>query len=164
MTMPMSSRRSFVSTATVAAAASVSGCAVTAPAAAAICRAAPYVPAVNAPPLANAVGAAASSDAELLKLCAEFHRHTATETEIFERLCSQSLSPAETAAADAEYKARYAVWADIADACYAIQPSTVAGALALLDVVLERDAANIDDVVLEPIRHVRDALAMVVQS
>lgn len=158
MTMPMSSRRSFVSTAAVAAAASFSGCSVTAPAAASICRLSPYVPTVDTLPLTDA------GDAELLKLCAEFHRHTATEAEIFERLCSQSRSPGETAAADAEYRARYTVWADIADRCYAMQPSTLAGALALLDVVLEREAANIDDAILEPIRHVRAALAVTVQS
>lgn len=164
MNMPMSSRRSFLSTAAVAAAASASGCAVTAPAAAAICRAAPYVPAVDAPPLVVAGEATVSSDAELLELYETFRRLTKSDAEAFERYCATPRGTPEARALDADLEARYSEWADIADRCYAMQPSTTAGALALLDVVLERDADNIEDIILEPIRRVRAALAMTVQS
>lgn len=165
MTMPMSSRRSFISTAAVAAAASVSGCAITAPAAAAICRAAPYVPAIDARCLGAVAGAAApSGDAKLLELFAKFRRLTKSDAEAWERYCAMPSGTPEAKALDDDLEARYAVWSATADSCYAMQPSTTAGALALLDVVLERDAANIDDIILAPILRVRAALAAVVQA
>lgn len=176
MNMPMSSRRSFMSTAAVAAAASVTGCVVTAPAAAAICRAAPYVPTIDAPPLvapagtieaspvASALEAADHSDATLLELCSKFRRIHRAHAEAWERYCSMPSETAEAKALDAQFDARYQEWAAASDACYEFQPRTTAGALALLDVILARDADNMDDVILEPIRRVRAALAGVVQS
>lgn len=176
MTMPMSSRRSFMSSAAIAAAASVSGCALTAPAAAAICRAAPYVPAIDIPspgaatssieasPLASTAEAAASADAKLLELYATFQRLTASNSEAWERYCSLPEGAVETKALNDEIEARYHAWAATSDACYATQPRTTAGALALLNVILERDGENIDPIILEPMYRLRDGLAGVVQS
>jgi hypothetical protein len=172
----MSSRRSFMSSAAIAAAASVSGCAVTAPAAAAICRAAPYVLTIDAPlsvapagaieasPVASAAEAVASVDAKLLELYAKFQRLTASNSEAWERYCSLPEGAVETKALNDEIEARYHAWAATSDACYATQPRTTAGALALLNVILERDGENIDPIILKPMYRLRDGLAAMVQS
>lgn len=150
MTMPMSSRRSFLSSAAVVAAASASGCAVTAPAAAAICRAAPYVPPVVTEARV-AVGEASACD-RAVQLAARFHN----EHVRFHALPDDSSEEEDSAAYDA--------WANAAAACYATPPSTLTGALAFVSVMIDRERGLIDQDVATALVVLRDGLAAMVQS
>lgn len=144
--------------ASVAVPAAVSGCAMS-PAAAAICKAAPYLPA----PLNFASGAGSSPDAKLFELCAQFHRLNAAEAAVFERYCSLPEDSPEAKALSDEFDEQYEIWAAVSDACYETAPRTPAGAAALLDVIFARDSEHIDEAVRKPLKLIRDCLnAMVV--
>ena len=74
---------------------------------------------------------------------------------------SKALSADVGRAAD---DAVYEQWAAAADACYAIEPTTICGALALLDVILFREVDFIDEAVIKPLQLLRDGLAGMVRS
>jgi hypothetical protein len=129
----------------------VTGCAIS-PAAAAICNAAPYVPAR----LNVAVGG--GPDAELLELCAQFHRINDEENAAFERFCALPEDCHEAKAMAAGFDERYPAWNALADACYEAAPKTPEGAAAVLDVVFARDSEHIEEAAQKALRHLRDCL------
>jgi hypothetical protein len=129
--MTTRSRRSFLSTATVAVAASLPGCSIVSPAAASICKAAPYIP-------------AASPDAEIVTLCADFLRLDTEHAAAWEECNSLSSDDPKWVSYSLGADEQYETWAAAADACYAAVPRTPAGAAALMGVILHRDAAFID--------------------
>ncbi len=57
----------------------------------------------------------------------------------------------------------YEQWAAAADACYEVTPTTMAGALALLNVILAREGDFIEEAVIKPLQLLRDGLAGMVQ-
>jgi hypothetical protein len=63
-----------------------------------------------------------------------------------------------------EIEDRYVGWAALGDAVYDTAPQTPAGAAAFLGVFLARDHDHIEEVLREPLRTLRDALAGMVQS
>ena len=125
------------------------GCAL-APAAASILKAAPYVP--------------ASDDAELLGLSARFHQICAEQEAIWVRCCAMDASAPEAEALGKQATGMYDAWAGASDACYAMTPTTPAGAAALLGVILERDADFIDDEPKQALRNLHTALAAMVRA
>lgn len=60
--------------------------------------------------------------------------------------------------------AAYDQWAAAADACYVVVPTTPAGALALLDVILAREVDFIDETAVKALRVLRGGLASMVRS
>lgn len=137
----------------------VSGCAIS-PAAAAIRKAAPYVPAAVPQP----GGAGNSPDAKLLDLCAQFLRLDQASTEAFDRYCAMPAGSPEAKALGFEIDARYEAWAAAGDACYTTPPRTPAGAAALIDVILARDSDHIEEAVQKPLRLLRDSLRAMVPA
>lgn len=140
--------------------AAISSCAIS-PAAAAIVKAAPYIPAADG----------ASPDARLLDLAAKFHRVHEAQQKIWDRYCSLPAGCAEHRVGSAEHKQfdltmdeYYTAWAAASDSCYSIAPQTPAGAAAMLDVIMIRDGDNIDDAVLKPLLLLRDSLCAMVQA
>lgn len=121
------------------------------PAAASILKAAPYVP--------------ASGDAELIRLAAQFHAVAAEQEDVVARLGAMpSLSAEDCAAADAEIDRLYVDWAGTSDACYEMAPTTPAGAVALLGVILARDADFIDDEPMKGLRVLHGAMLAMVRA
>ncbi|WID98403.1 hypothetical protein QO058_09270 [Bosea vestrisii] len=159
--MPALNRRAAIKgvLTSVAVPAVISGCA-NSPAAAAICKAVPYVP----PPLAQDIGADGAPDAKLFALCAQFHRLDKAEAAVFERYCSLPTDSQEAKAISAEFEGRYAVWAAVSDACYEAAPRTPAGAAALLDVIFARDSEYIDEAVQKPLKLIRDCLKAMAEA
>ncbi|MGE7469200.1 hypothetical protein ACQKLX_07160 [Bosea sp. NPDC003192] len=141
----------------VAVPAVVSGCA-SSPAAAAICKAAPYVPA----PLVQLDGADTAPDAKLFELCAQFHRLDKAEAGEFERYCSLPEGSPEAKVLSDKFDEQYEIWAAASDACYATAPRTPAGAATLLDVIFARDSEYIDETVQKPLKLIRDCLKTMV--
>lgn len=148
-------RRAAIKGALVAAAfpVAISGCAIS-PAAAAIVKAAPYIPAAGG----------VLPDARLLELAAQFHRVHDAQQKIWERFCSLPPGSAEHRQLGIEMDQHHHVWAATSDSCYSIAPQTLAGAAALLDVIMVRDGENIDDAVLKPLLLLRDSLRAMVQA
>lgn len=129
------------------------GCAI-APAAASILKAAPYVPAAGA----------VSPDTPLLDLAARFHRSHEDTLVTWARYQSLHEGDPELLVLNASLDEHYEVWAGTSAACYTTAPQTVAGAVALLDVILTRDSDFIDAAVQTPLRLVRDSLAAMVPA
>ncbi|RXT46101.1 hypothetical protein B6S44_24990 [Bosea sp. Tri-44] len=123
-------------------------------------KAAPYAPDT----LSQSGGAADSPDAKLLDLCAQFHRLTEADAAAWERYCSMPEDSPEAKALSLEFDGRYDAWAAVSDTCYATPPRTPAGAAALLDVILSRDAEFIDAAAQKPLRLVRDSLQAMAMS
>lgn len=124
------------------------GC-VLSPAAASILKAAPYVPA---------------TDTDLLRLSARFFEVVAEQEQKWQRYLTMDASTPEAKALGEEVDGMYGEWAGSSDACYAIAPSTPAGAAALLSVILARDADYIDDAPMKALRMLCDALTTMVRS
>lgn len=141
--------KSALASAAISAPAMLPGCLLS-PAAASILKTAPRVPVTD--------------DAELLWLSARFFQVVAEQEEKCERHCAMDASTPEARALGKEVDGMYDEWAATSDACYAIAPSTPAGAAALLDVILARDADYIDDAPKKALRVLRDALANMVRS
>lgn len=126
------------------------GCALT-PATAAILKAAPYVPATD-------------DDDELLRLSAHFHQICADQEALWERCCTMDASAPEAKALGEQISGMNDAWAGASDACYAMTPTTPAGAAALLSVILERDADFIDDEPKQALSNLHKALAAMVHA
>lgn len=137
----------------VAIPAAISSCAIS-PAAAAIVKAVPYLPAADG----------ASPDAGLLDLAAQFHRVHEAQQKIWERYCALPTGCAEHKRLHIAMDEHYNAWAAASDGCYSIAPQTLAGAAAMLDVIIIRDGDNIDDAVLKPLLLLRDSLCAMVQA
>jgi hypothetical protein len=130
-------RRTFLNTAAVAAAASIPGCMAVAPAAASICKAAPYVPRTDDPALALAERFSA--------------HHTAFSNlpvDAPNDVCGRAWLACSSAAAD----------------CYSTPPQTAAGALALVSVMIDRENDCIDADLMAGLCSLRDGLAAMAQS